>query len=330
MLLQWTTQQSEICERIRRSSSPLKILLKTKNEAHFLQRWIDHHAAIVGMENLIIFDNDSDDPDVLATLRRTAEHATVAQFTGFHNGLHRPAQYPDLYDAIRGTSEYFILLDTDEFVCWVNSSAEVFFGPAIVPEIKALPPADILAGIWLNNYGDREDRFTLFEDEAVTPSGLMSGKSAVHRSAALRGIYGHNFQLDGPDLSRVAPGALLLLHMKNLLPAQRMRVNVEKLRQYSVLSPTEGVEKALQMSWQEMRPGNPRQWIREIHMLAGRSPKGTARRDKLQSGQVRIRGGAPIEFFSEQQRGMFVDFLGRLGPRLKAGREYRQATAVKA
>src|SRR4051812_33855099 len=100
MLPLWSAEKSKICARLRGKKSQLKIVLKTKDESFFLRRWISHHAQIVGADNLVIFDNGSEDPDVLATYEEFRGRIEIVRFDDFHNNLHRVEQYQDLYDAL--------------------------------------------------------------------------------------------------------------------------------------------------------------------------------------------------------------------------------------
>lgn len=307
--LHWEQSAAEICHQIRRKHTTLKILLKTKNERDFLKKWVDHHAAIAGIEGLVIFDNGSTDPDVLDFLLSIRSHATVAQFGGFHNDFHRFKKFGPLYEAVRASSDYFIVLDTDEFMCWVDESCQALSQSAIADAIRRLPPQEIVIGSWVNNRDGDAERFTLFQSDGRYPSGLGSGKSLFSSTCTLRGTLCHNFQLEGPDLERAVSGNLLVLHMKALLPRQRIRANLEKLRQYKFLSSSDGLEKVLSTEWKNRPKGNVRQWIKEIQHWSQASIRLNEMPSAITAGQVIIRHGQPVVFFSQEDKSRFLAYM---------------------
>ncbi len=56
----WDSDRDQILNRLR-SKATLKICVKLVDEPLLIEDWIDHHARIVGIENLIIADNGSTD-----------------------------------------------------------------------------------------------------------------------------------------------------------------------------------------------------------------------------------------------------------------------------
>ena len=102
--------------------SRLKILLKTKNDRWLLEDWIKHHSEICGINSLIVFDNDSDDQNVIETYERLAPELLVFKFSGHHNNLHFIDKDPELYRAIAESCEFFMFLDADEFLQWVDDN----------------------------------------------------------------------------------------------------------------------------------------------------------------------------------------------------------------
>ena len=321
--LRWEQSAVEICDQIRRKHTTLKILLKTKNERDFLKQWVDHHAAIAGIEGLVIFDNDSTDSDVIALLQSIENEATVAQFGGFHNDFHRFMKFGPLYEAVRASSDYFIVLDTDEFMCWVDESCRALPQSAIADAIRRLPPQEIVIGSWVNNRDGDAERFVLFQGDGRYPLGLGSGKSLISSTCTLRGTLCHNFQLEGPNFGGALSGNLLVLHMKALLPRQRIRANLEKLRQYKFLSASDGLEKVLSAEWETRPKGNVRQWIKEIQHWNQASIRLIDAPTEITAGQVIIRHGEPVVFFSEENKARFMAYMASPGLALKEALEHR-------
>jgi hypothetical protein len=306
--LDWDRDKDEICRSITQRKSKLKILLKTKNEIHYLQKWVDHHSNIVGNDNIVIFDNYSDDDYVVSLLSEYSKYIQVYRFSGFHNDVNKVDKKPELFEAIRNSCDYFIILDTDEFLYWCDDLGSIVPGNEIVDRLFRVPQADLIVGIWLNDVGGRDDRFTLFQHGSVEPIGLTLGKSIISTRPTLSGIVCHNFQLDGPALDQARSANVLIAHLKNALPAQRIRGNLEKLRQYNFLRPNEGVERVLTADLAQLSvSGNVRQWIKEIQSLdagGNRIQSSTP----LSQGQIAINGVGPIGFYSDSEKRKFLDY----------------------
>lgn len=113
-MLDWDREKDKICANIEKTPAVLKIVLKTKDDPFFLQQWIEHHVGIVGSANIIIFDNQSTDPDVADTFGRFSGDIEPISFKGNHNLIHTAAYFPELYEALRRSSKFLTFLDTDE------------------------------------------------------------------------------------------------------------------------------------------------------------------------------------------------------------------------
>lgn len=310
--LHWTTDQDRICRAIEARPATLKIILKTRNEKFFLERWIAHHARIVSPEDIIIFDNESDDPEVLHLMDGLTGF-NFFQFGGFHNNIHREAIFAGFYRALRNSCEYFIFLDTDEFLVWVDAAGELVPAEGIVPALRALPPVDVVLGSWIENVLGREDRFRLFQKGRGYPVGLTGGKSILATRSAFRGLVCHNFQMEGVQVTQQNPAHALILHMKNLNPQQRIKVNLQKLTKYNFNNGDVSLQHVLGLDWQSMKPGNPRQWVREIHELSGRDETLTPASEALRPGQIAFDPKGSLTFYSREDRASYLTFLGRAG-----------------
>src|SRR4051794_33813502 len=89
----WQQSSQEICDEIRSTTAPLKVVLKTRNEVYLLRKWIDHHLPIVGPHNIIIMDNGSDSDEVLSIYSEFKDEIGVFGFEGGHNFLHVVEQF---------------------------------------------------------------------------------------------------------------------------------------------------------------------------------------------------------------------------------------------
>ncbi|MGQ0699104.1 MAG: glycosyltransferase family 2 protein [Panacagrimonas sp.] len=304
----WEASQAQVCDRIRSTHATLKILLKTKNERDFLGKWIEHHAAIVGLEGLIIFDNDSSDSSVLATLDSIRDQAVVTRFSGFHNDFHRIALFGALYQAVQSSCDYFIVLDTDEFLVWIDQGGEPVAASKIVDCLRALPRQELILGAWTVNRPGLENRFHLFGEGKPYPAGLASGKSIVSSAVDLSGTICHNWQLKGPTTKNVQYGNVLVLHMKALIPEQRINANMAKLRQYRFLSAEDGVDKVLQTNLKDMAPSNIRRYIQEIKRLTAIG-KHDEKALPLGRGEIELDDSGRLKFHSADDKASLLAYL---------------------
>jgi len=306
-LLSWSDDTDAIYHRIANRRSRLKIVLKTRDDPDFLRPWVEHHKAIAGLENLVIFDNNSSDADVMELYAEIGDVATIVRFEGYHNDLHRPHKYPELYAALQASSDWFILLDTDERLVGIRDAMTVVRDATLA---EGLPPAtalDVIPSLWLDNVTGYEDRFLAFAGAEGGLRGARTGKPLISSNAKAEGLIGHNFQLD-PSLLTEIRTSVLVLHLKHLSPRQRIRANVLKLRQYRVLSADEGLEEALSYDPATMSDGNPKQWVKELQRLHRRT-EGLGDPDRpLSAGEIQINRDDSIVFYDERQAAEFAAF----------------------
>ena len=119
----WTHDKARICAELAERRGPLTICLKTKDEPYFLERWITHHANIVGLRNLVIFDNMSTNEAVWSIYDRFRRELLLVQFEGYCDALHVVAHYRELYEALKESTAFFAFLDTDELLVRVENDA---------------------------------------------------------------------------------------------------------------------------------------------------------------------------------------------------------------
>ena len=83
----WDVDKAAIVARVR-TPAILKLCAKVRDEPLLIEGWITHHQAIVGADNLIIADNMSKNPEMLAVLEKYSDRVTVFRFPGSHNNIH--------------------------------------------------------------------------------------------------------------------------------------------------------------------------------------------------------------------------------------------------
>ena len=277
--LNWTGDSREVAEKIKRTKSILKIVVKNKDQFSHISEWVDHHQRIVGLENLIIFDNGSKDDRVLDLLDSISDRATVCQFEGYHNDIHRKAMFPRLFDALMQSSKFYCMIDSDERLSWADTASTMAPLERILDHLADLNPGPcgVVLGVWADNVSGSRSLFRMFETNSRGILGLATGKPLIAGSSEPPDILCHNFQLNLPDIVGIESGNLMVFHMKNLFPEDRLRVNLEKMRQYRRIPPNTADDEAIQMVVDKLRnhefTGNPLKWAKEINEILREDPR---------------------------------------------------------
>jgi hypothetical protein len=116
----WRQVKTNLRERLSTSRSVIKVILKTKDDPIMLEDWIQHHAKIAGINNLIIFDNCSTSETVLQTYGKYKDEVIIIRHEGFIDLPHNVKFFPELYAALRASCDYYTFLDTDERLVWME------------------------------------------------------------------------------------------------------------------------------------------------------------------------------------------------------------------
>ncbi len=245
-MLEWERREAEIAEAIAARGGALRIVLKTRDDPFFLERWIRHHAAIVGLERLVVFDNGSVLPEVDAIYRRyRAEGLLAVRFRRWCNDLHATATFAGLYRALARSSAYYCALDTDEFLVLLKDRRWTA-GAAVADFLRDEgAAADAHPGLWLNNTDARDDRFTIGTGPAAMQRPMRGGKPILRCGAPAGPYVNHNAQV---ARALYGPGSrtnFAVLHMPNLSRAQRIAVCRLKLVAQGFLAPDEPAEAVL-------------------------------------------------------------------------------------
>src|SRR4051812_7588655 len=260
-MLDWERDQCEIGERIESHQAILKILLKTKNNPFFLTKWIEHHLTIVGPRNLIIFDNGSADPNVHSAYERFSDVIELILYNGYHNNLHYTSKFSKLYDALYHSCQYFIFLDTDEFLALFQDGR--FYSDGNNPEfLTKRKDFDVFPGTWLYNTDWNATRFICGRDRLI--SGLKWGKPILRAQAKLNDFINHNVQLDKALCSNGTTLNLFVFHMAQLIPRQRIAANVNKLIACKFASSLETPEEIAACDLSDTTDSNIIGWVGEL------------------------------------------------------------------
>ena len=226
----WERDKDAICHAVAGRQLPFKIVLKTKNERLFLRRWVEHHLRIVGPEGLLVFDNGSDDPEVLAYLDEIAPTIAVYSFAAMHNTInYGTGPFADLYAALRASCDRYMFLDTDEYLYWANEDGS-YADDAAITQALGRTDQPVIPGIWASNHPgeDRVLKFT-FHGRRI-PQGIRMGKPAVSSALTPVASMAHTCRLPEEALRHASIGNLVVAHLNALSVEQRILVNIEKQR----------------------------------------------------------------------------------------------------
>ena len=298
----WERDKSAICSAIAGHKTPLRIILKTKDEPRRLARWIEHHAAIAGIENLIIFDNMSSDPIVLRIYEQLYGQFPIIRYGGFQDMLHQRRVNDALYDALAQSCAYSTLIDTDEFLALYDGQ-RFLTDQRIVDFVVALQDTPVLPGTWLDNVAGYNDHFHFSPPDAALRSGLKWGKPIVSTKLATPDIVLHNTQLQEAIRSTRLVGKLFVLHRKQVIPQERIRVNLQKLKALGVIPQDLTIGQALELNVNSFTLG--RAILSDIHALAALGGKPAPA-----DGAFQIEDQGMAIWQMPEQSHVFHDFIG--------------------
>lgn len=303
----WEADKAVVCARIADNPGAFKILLKTKDDPFFLRRWLRHHAKIVGLKNLIVFDNMSTDPEVLSVYEKHSSDLFVIRFGGMHNLVHDTTKFPELYSALANGCEYFVFLDTDEYLVlfnrdsWRDSTSLMEF----IGRNRETP---VFPGTWLFNAAGTENKFMIGSDFAHLSDGLKWGKPILRSTAPIHGFINHNGQLDRSLYGPQIPTNFFVLHLVQLSGPQRIRANYLKLLSRKFISADEPLEDVAARDLSGVTDRNILLYVSEIKRLlrASNDPPVDA---GLPAGCIELVGNGSITYHSEAQREILAEFL---------------------
>lgn len=303
-MLQWETDQLQILGRLEQKAG-FKICCKTINEPQLILGWLEHHAAIVGPENLIIADNGSDDHATLEIYDRFADKVMIFQFAGEHNDIHWHPRFEPLFLALRASSDHFAFFDVDERLVWIDGS-KWFANPSILDslcDLKAIYPTT-----WLINAIDSSDRFNLLDTERRPNlfNNLRYGKPIL--TSNLIGVQAgiHNIQYAGSRYSNDLAGRLFLLHLTQF-PDQRIQANVKKLVSRKLVERCTDPEAILSMDFSSYHDQTVLRFQSEIaDMLAYKKGDRSIENKEIQF--LKLISDGTVVYSGDEARDVFLKF----------------------
>lgn len=307
----WDIDRIEICARIERVRSPLKIVLKTKNDPFFIERWINHHMNIVGPENLIIFDNMSDDPEVLSIYCRFRSQVEIARFTGPWFFMHHTYLFRDFYRSLANSSDYFVFIDTDEYLVMFGN--DVCYADArIVSFVEENRRYDLFPTTWLFNANWSSTQFGCGPRDYDLATNLACGKPLIRSDKIPDGYVNHNFQLSTKIFAPPFRTDLFLLHLSRLYPRQRIAANVNKLIAAGATRQGENLESIMRRDdiTDQVLAG----YVTEIRDCLAAEASLNERNTALGPGCLELSEAGCIKYYSEAERKLIGDFIAEPRP----------------
>ena len=307
MLLQWGADNDKIISRIKNTKGFLKIILKTYNDGFFLERWIKHHANIVGLENLIIADNMSTDADVLDVYKKYEKKLCVFGFSGHHNHIHNRELFKYFYDAIQLSCNYVLFIDTDEFLVFFEKfrwTANKKIQSNLRYFLKNGSHQFIIT-VALHNLSCSDEHF--FID---IPDGIKWGKTLFSHKIIENCTAMHNIQIPQHFFEKELPISmnLFLLHLDKFSTEQRIKVNKNKLIKRGLCSDCDDVDSILKKDWSKCKDPTAIRFINEMEeCMKNKSTKKTYR--EIPEGCLRLLPNGAIEFAGDAERSAFEEFI---------------------
>lgn len=224
----------------------LKLVLKTKNESALLEPWLLHHSNLVGWENIVVIDNQSDDKDTLAIYEKYKDKPFIllSYKEGSPNLLHDVELNAPLYKRLIGSSAKFVMmLDTDEFVTYFDVESQSFNFPVFLDKLNNIENRGKAFGsLWVHNSPSlstlEKGDFNNIVDYELNPwnmrENVACGKCVVstysdvwNRKKANKIInLGHNSIIPGIKMLN----GLWLMHLSKAFPEVRIKNNISMLK----------------------------------------------------------------------------------------------------
>jgi hypothetical protein len=318
MLLEWKNAADEIVNKITSRPGFLKIVLKTKDDEFFVKDWIEHHARIVGLENLIIADNESQSEYVLDLYRSYGTDLLCFSFSGNHNLIHSVAHYEKLYEAIACSAQLRLFLDTDERLVWIEPD-RWYDGEEVLDRIKNSPTDGVVPTALLSNLlGSSTDFHVL--SEFHKKSAWLWGKAIVPRAADAKFIKRkhierlHNCQFEQNEFSSRFNANIAILHFLNLDKQQRLKINKQKLVNFGLARADETYEA---LAARDGDYGPPTRFIQEIRTLLKWDGKSACHK-VLPESAIRLLPSHQLEFANDERKFEFEDFVANGDSQIRA------------
>ena len=134
----------------------IKIILPTYNEASLLRMWLDYYEKLIGLHNVIIFDNESDNPEVLKIFSDYRSRLLLIYTSKYYFDLesNKDPAFEKIIDTIKNECKFLTKLDTDEFLCYYDRINKKFDNNKLLSLLSTCE--NNICSIWLSNIYTKE------------------------------------------------------------------------------------------------------------------------------------------------------------------------------
>jgi hypothetical protein len=304
-MLTWPSDADAICDAIVAAPTDIKFVLKTRNEADRLDRWISHHLPIAGPDGLVVFDNGSTDHDVDAVRDRYADRVQFHGWNLQHDAVHDATRQQPLYAAVRASCRHYAFLDTDERAFWSEGS-RLLSGVEFAARLADDDAGRLVhPGLWLENRPGSIDIY--FVAEARLARCLGWGKPLFGCGVDVRGFVNHNWQFVRENPGHELWSGFVVCHDRFDDAARRLRSNVEKCLAYGFAATAEEIERIIATGRFENYNPAFQNYLREI--VRCRTESWTPASDP-RADQVAVRAGGVLQFGSPEAESCFREYAG--------------------
>jgi hypothetical protein len=175
--------------------SLLKIILKTKNEDFLLESWIKYYINLVGAENIIILDHNSDLPVVLDLYKKYKINVTqIPSHWPTPDWVHT-VWVRQNKEFLKDTCYFYTILDSDEFLCFFDYEKNCIDNSKLLPFLLKNKEEPGFTSTWFYNhyYGEDYERIedvTDFNFDIIKHNAIC-GKGIVNSNLNVKNV-GHN------------------------------------------------------------------------------------------------------------------------------------------
>lgn len=303
-----TDKQLELAlSKFFRYQSSLKIVVKSRNEIEFTKSWIEHHAGIVGIENLLLADNSSSDPRVIDVYQSFGPKLNWFTFGGHHDKINQMAFFPTLYEGLKDTARFVAFLDMDERLIAFDGSR--WSANERIADSLSTVNASLIPATWLQNAPGRSDAFTMYREQLEW--GVLFGKPLVSTRNSELGAYRiHTVQYEKNEMECAGLG---VLHLSQFSIPQRLRTNKYKLMQRGIVADDTTYEEiaAINISDSLPEPLVSNRCIEEIrHLLAHQADPSTTPLAEIDAATlISLCPDGQLDFGSIETKQLFTEFL---------------------
>ncbi|MFG1404205.1 tetratricopeptide repeat protein [Xanthobacter sediminis] len=309
-ILEWESQSEIICQQITSHHAPFKIILKTKDEPEHLSEWMEHHSRIVGKRNIIIADNMSNSPEANDILYSLRDECTIFKFTGLHNNIHIRNVFRKLYESIATSSQFHMVMDTDERLIWVDADSWIA-DERIVEQINNIRPFKALPGLIFNNYPESRETFAISMRDETFLDPIRWGKPVISSDIGYSNSHNlHNSQYARNQFPEIFQANIATLHYSYLFPTQRMKAHKNKLIARGLISESVSLEEIAQLPDAQFPPDGVSSRCRsEIAAILARlnGQDGTPWGETNPAFTMRLAPNGTLSFGSEEAARAFAD-----------------------